>query len=65
MTSPSPTAFEAKTSVLMFGVTKSELFHLFPAYMVSYGIGDEEQQKILRSLIHSEFSAQVVNYPIM
>ena len=49
--------YSAKTD-LMFGVTESESFHLFPAYTVSYGIGDEEQQKILRSLIHSEFSAQ-------
>lgn len=49
--------YAAKTD-LMFGVTESESFHLFPAYTVSYGIGDEEQQKILRSLIHSEFSAQ-------
>ena len=49
--------YSAKTD-LMFGVTESESFHLFPAYTVSYGIGDEEQQKILQSLIHSEFSAQ-------
>ena len=52
-------SYSAKTD-LMFGVTESESFHLFPAYTVSYGIGDEEQEKILRSLIHSEFSAQVV-----
>ena len=57
-------SYSAKTD-LMFGVTESESFHLFPAYTVSYGIGDEEQEKILRSLVHSEFSAQVVYCPIM
>ena len=57
-------SYSAKTD-LMFGVTESESFHLFPAYTVSYGIGDEEQEKILRSLIHSEFSAQVVCCQIM
>jgi hypothetical protein len=42
----------------MFGVTESESFHLFPAYTVSYGLGDAEQRKILRSLLHTEFGAQ-------
>ena len=57
-------SYSAKTD-LMFGVIESVSFHLFPAYTVSYGIGDEEQQKILRSLIHIQFSAQVVYCPIM
>jgi hypothetical protein len=34
---------------LLFGVTESEAFHLFPAFTVSYGISEPEKKDILRS----------------
>ena len=46
---------------LMFGVTQSEAFHLFPAFTVSYGLTDTEQKNILRSLVASEFGAYGAN----
>ncbi len=33
---------------LLFGVTESEAFHLFPAFTVSYGISEPEKKDILR-----------------
>ena len=43
---------------LMFGLTQSEAFHLFPAYTTTYGLTDTEQRDILRSLLESEYGAQ-------
>ena len=40
---------------LMFGLTQSEAFHLFPAYTTTYGLTDTEQRDILRSLLESEY----------
>ena len=34
---------------LLFGVTESEAFHLFPAFTVSYGLSEAEKKDILRS----------------
>ena len=33
---------------LLFGVTESEAFHLFPAFTVSYGLSEAEKKDILR-----------------
>jgi neuroligin len=46
---------------LMFGMTQSEAFHLFPAFTVSYGLTSTEQKNILRSLVASEFGAYGAN----
>ena len=40
---------------LLFGVTESEAYFLFPAFTVSYGVTDTEQRNILRSLLTSEY----------
>ena len=33
---------------LVFGMTQSESFHLFPAVTVTYGVSETEQNNILR-----------------
>ena len=40
---------------LLFGLTESEAYFLFPAFTVSYGVTDTEQRNILRSLLTSEY----------
>ena len=40
---------------LLFGVTQSEAYFLFPAFTVSYGVTDTEQRNIIRSLLTSEY----------
>ena len=43
---------------LLFGLTQSEAFHLFPAFTATYGVTDTEQRNILRSLLESEYGVQ-------
>lgn len=40
---------------LMFGMTESEAFHLFPEFTTNHGVTDTEQRNILRSLLAAEF----------
>ena len=44
---------------VMFGLTQSEAFHLFPASLVTYGVNSKEQRSIVRTFLKNIYNVNI------
>ena len=44
---------------VMFGLTQSEAFHLFPASLVTYGVNSKEQRSVVRTFLQNIYNVNI------